>query len=624
MATYTLTTGVDSVAGTAGDDTVYATAATLNAGDSLTGGAGTDVLVLVGSGTYRVDQLASFTGFEDIRLNNATAYYDFLTLGSQPIEVDATGNWFIQANSPSNWNGSNIINGDASHTWNSTVLSFYNNQGVYPPLPVTYDLTSNTLSHVNINGVGDNVTLLINSADTAGIQSITGFGQNAKLATAGSTLDLSHTTVSGLSVTSTNALGTAFTVKDLGTALQIAGGPGHDTLIAQGLTLTANQRAEIFGTGSIETITDQSGTYNAPSLPPPSPPTTPRPVGTTADMILRHGADGQYYIYDIGNNSVLAAYSLGQVGTEWTVAGLGGFFGNDTTDMILRDGNNGAFEVYDISNNNVTNAASMGTVGLEWTVAGFGGFSNHAGETDMMLRDVNTGGFEVYDISNNQITNAAFMGAVGAEWKVAGFGNFSSLGEADMILRNMNTGGFEVYDISNNMITNAAFMGTVGLEWQASGFGNFSSNPGETDMLLRNSNTGGLEVYDISNNQITGAAFLGAVGLEWQFVGVAPVHSPGASDLVLRNVNTGAFEVYDIANNQITGAAPLGAVGTDWQVGGIAADPPTGSIGSSSQTAQLVQAMASFGGGDAAESLNTAALGADTSQQPFLTTPQHA
>jgi hypothetical protein len=34
--------------------------------------------------------------------------------------------------------------------------------------------------------------------------------------------------------------------------------------------------------------------------------------------------------------------------------------------------------------------------------------------------------------------------------------------------------------------------------------------------------------------------------------------------------------------------------------------------------------MASFGGGDAAESLNTAALGADTSQQPFLTTPQHA
>jgi hypothetical protein len=95
---------------------------------------------------------------------------------------------------------------------------------------------------------------------------------------------------------------------------------------------------------------------------------------------------------------------------------------------------------------------------------------------------------------------------------------------------------------------------------------------------------------------------------------------------VLRNINTGAFEVYDIANNQITGAAPLGSVGVDWQLGGFAADPPTGSMGSSddqpASNAQLVQAMAGFGGGSsAAENLNTAPLSADMSQQTFLTTP---
>jgi hypothetical protein len=134
-----------------------------------------------------------------------------------------------------------------------------------------------------------------------------------------------------------------------------------------------------------------------------------------------------------------------------------------------------------------------------------------------------------------------------------------------------------------------------------------------------------LEVYDISNNQITGAAFLGAVGLEWQFAGVAPVHAVGASDLVLRNINTGAFEVYDIANNQLAGAASLGAVGLDWQLGGFAVDPPTASMGGSSQVAQLVQAMAGFGGSSGtADSLNAAPLGADTSQQQLLTTPQHA
>jgi hypothetical protein len=95
--------------------------------------------------------------------------------------------------------------------------------------------------------------------------------------------------------------------------------------------------------------------------------------------------------------------------------------------------------------------------------------------------------------------------------------------------------------------------------------------------------------------------------------------------LVLRNVNTGQFYVYDIANNQITGAAPLGQVGLEWQLGGFAADPPTGSMGSAGSTSQLTQAMAGFGGsGGAGESLNTAPLGSDTSQQPLLTTPQHA
>jgi hypothetical protein len=167
------------------------------------------------------------------------------------------------------------------------------------------------------------------------------------------------------------------------------------------------------------------------------------------------------------------------------------------------------------------------------------------------------------------------------------------------------------------------------VDWQFSGVGNFSSVPGETDLLLRNVNTGGLEVYDINNNQLTGAAFIGTVGLDWQFAGIAPIHAPGASDLVLRNANTGAFEVYDIANNQLTGAASLGQVGLDWQLGGFAADRPTAStasMGDSSQAAQLVQAMAGFGGGSgAAEPLNTPALGAaDTSQQAFLATSQHA
>ncbi len=118
----------------------------------------------------------------------------------------------------------------------------------------------------------------------------------------------------------------------------------------------------------VGTLNDGTGNHGYLETTVPNP---PPPAGTTADMILRHAADGQYEIYDIGNNSILAGYSFGQVGTDWKFVGLGGFIGSDTTDMLLRSSSTGGFEVYDVSNNNITNAALLGTVGLEWQVDGF-------------------------------------------------------------------------------------------------------------------------------------------------------------------------------------------------------------------------------------------------------------
>jgi hypothetical protein len=214
------------------------------------------------------------------------------------------------------------------------------------------------------------------------------------------------------------------------------------------------------------------------------------------------------------------------------------------------------------------------------------------------------------------------MGMVGLNWQMAGVSNHGT--QSDLVLRDSGTGGLEIYNINNNQITGATFFGTVGLDWQPSGFGDFSSR-NEGDMLLRNVNTGGLLLYDIANNQITGSFFLGNVGLDWQYAGIAPVLGPGTSDLVLRNVNTGAFQVYNIAGNTLVGSASLGAAGLDWQLGGFAVDPPTGSMGSSDDaTSQLVQTMASFGGGSgAADGSNAGFANADASQQRFLTTPQH-
>jgi hypothetical protein len=357
------------------------------------------------------------------------------------------------------------------------------------------------------------------------------------------------------------------------------------------------------------------------------------PAATTANMVLRNASTttASYEIYNLGANSILAGYSLAQVGSDWGFVTLGNFNLSDPSDMLLRNSASGAFQVYDVANNNVISSASLGAVGSNWQTMGFGTFGPFGsfGETDMLLRDVNTGKLQVYNIDNNQITGSAFLGTIALNWQFSGIGNFGGAGTSDLLVRNSNTGDLQVYNISNNQITGSASIGTVGLDWQFSGVGNFSSVPDESDLLLRNSNTGQLRVYNISNNEITGSESLGTVGLDWQFAGVAPVRAAGASDLVLRNVNTGAFQVYNIANNQLIGSAPLGQVGSDWQLGGFAPTfsplPPVGPgsepAAMDGSTAQLVQAMASFGGGSGAgESLNIAPLGADASQQ-LLTTP---
>jgi hypothetical protein len=368
-----------------------------------------------------------------------------------------------------------LVNGAASNTGTVNVTSG------------TFHVTG-ALTGAGTTNLATGATVELGSTATGGTIHF-GSGQ--------STLKIDSTTMPSDSITGFASGDVIDLVNQIATAISYSGTTATITFQGGG-TKTVTLTGSFPG---LALQTDHAGGTDIVLGPAPPPPPAPPPAGTTADMILRN-TTGTFEIYDIGNNSLLAAYQLGQVGTDWQFSTLGGFFGSDTTDMLLRNSNTGGFEVYDISNNLITNAAFLGTVGLNWQVMGFGNFSS-AGENDMILRNSSTGGVEVYDIRNNQIAGAAFLGTVGLNWQFSGVGNFSSGGESDMLLRNSSTGGLEVYDIANNQITNAAFIGTVGLDWQFSGVGNFSGAPGETDLLLRNNKTGGLEVYDISNNQLT-------------------------------------------------------------------------------------------------------------------------
>ena len=171
-----------------------------------------------------------------------------------------------------------------------------------------------------------------------------------------------------------------------------------------------------------------------------------------------------------------------------------------------------------------------------------------------------------------------------------------------MILRDANTGGLQVYGISNNQFTNSAFMGVVGLDWRIEGFGDFSSRPGETDMLMRNVNTGGLLLYDIADNQITGANF----SVRSASTGSSPALHPSKRPAPPTWSCATSAPAHSKFTTLPTIKSPEPHPQAKWdrigKLGGFAPSSPTSSMGSSdaASNAQLVQAMAGFGGSSGA------------------------
>ena len=326
--------------------------------------------------------------------------------------------------------------------------------------------------------------------------SYTAFAAPVTLSAGLSLADVSSTTLNSAAVQITGGTfagdGDVLAADTTGTAIAASYDNANETLTLTGSDTLADYQtvlrsvtfsstsADPTGSGNDKTRTvtwsvndgSFSNTPQNTSITITRPPNPSPPAGTTADMITSQASTGNYEIYDLGKNSVLAADPLTNIAAPWHVVGLGGFNGSDTTDMMLRNTSTGAFEIVDVSNNNAGAPVQIGAVGLDWAVAGFGDFSGHAGETDMLLRNSNTGDFEVYDISNNTVTSATPLGAVGLEEQVLGFGDFSGkANETDMLMRDSNTGAFEYYDIANNQITGAGSLGSVGLNFHTFGIG---------------------------------------------------------------------------------------------------------------------------------------------------------
>jgi len=148
------------------------------------------------------------------------------------------------------------------------------------------------------------------------------------------------------------------------------------------------------GTGEISNVqlfkfTDVTDTFANPRPPP----------GTTAKIIMSNPVTGEYEIYNVGGNVVLA-YLLGQAASPWPFVAFGTFQAGDVGDMLLRNASTGAFEACYVNGNSVVGATLLGTVGNERNFAGLGNFGGIGSLSELMLRNVSSGAFERYQVGS--------------------------------------------------------------------------------------------------------------------------------------------------------------------------------------------------------------------------------
>ena len=277
----------------------------------------------------------------------------------------------------------------------------------------------------------------INSAVAGGVANFNGYGTNAKLVTSDAALDLSHSTVSGFTVASSNATGTNFTVHDIGTAFQVAGGSGTDTITAQGFAFSADQRNAIFATASVERIVDASGTYTVDNAPPTI---TSNGGGDTAAISLAENTTavttvtatdpdvGQTLSYSIIGGADASKFTIGSSTGALSFVTAPNFElptdagGNNVYDVIVQasDGHGGIdTQAIAVSVQNVVGATINGTAGndaidMTHTVAGQPLPTN---EEDT----INAGGGK--DTINALGGNDFINGGAGADTMFGGTGN---------------------------------------------------------------------------------------------------------------------------------------------------------------------------------------------------------
>jgi hypothetical protein len=136
-----------------------------------------------------------------------------------------------------------------------------------------------------------------------------------------------------------------------------------------------------------------------------------------ADILWRH-TSGTVALWTMDGPSVIKSDVLGQVGTDFTILGVGDFNGDGRADILWRH-TSGAVYLWFMGGPTVLSTATVTPSSTNgWTVDGVGDF-NGDGRADILWRH-SSGTLALWLMNGATVTATHVLGTVGLDWTVAG------------------------------------------------------------------------------------------------------------------------------------------------------------------------------------------------------------
>jgi hypothetical protein len=252
---------------------------------------------------------------------------------------------------------------------------------------------------------------------------------------------------------------------------------------------------------------------------------------------------------------------VGSAPAEWHVAGTGDFNGDSTSDILWRhsDGTIAVWLMNGASPGAVLSGGSIARPSNDWTIAGVGKFFGGApGDRSAILWRSSKGGLAIWRLNGLAVDLTTALGSATIDWSPVGVGDFNGDGTSDILWRNMN-GSVVAWMINNGAFLSGGTIASAPASWSTTGARdvNFNVNV-KNDLVWRNTN-GSVVVWFLDGASFVSSAVTGNAANAWNIASVASFSGTNA-DILWRHTN-GGVAIWSLnTSGGVAGSAGLGVV----------------------------------------------------------------